>query len=220
MILDTSAVIKQIRSRVQTHSDYLSTGERETRTKYALIDPILRSLGWDTEDPNQVRLEYEVSRDSEDARRVDYALFLENDSSKPHILIEAKGLMKENAENARNLSDRLREKEADRAEIFKLFAGGGALDTFDDSEMTAKYEDGGMFPGLRKEFLAQLSGYTRASNMDQGYGVVTNGDAWVIYDMSLPDGIDQEPIASIGLLRVEDSIYDCVNALNILKRKF
>ncbi len=91
MSLNTDAMIRQLRSRAQDHWEYLSTGERETRTKYALIDPILRSLGWDTEDPTQVRLEYEVDPKREDARRVDYALFQNTDTSKPYILIEAKG---------------------------------------------------------------------------------------------------------------------------------
>ena len=218
MSLDTNTVIKQIRSRAQAHHEYLSKGERETRTKYALIDPILRSLGWDTEDPNQVRLEYEVDPRREDARRVDYALFQSGDSSKPYILIEAKGLMSENAENARNLSSNLTDLESDRADVWKAFSEG-ALTAFDDSQMTAKYEDGGMFPGMRKQYLAQLSGYTRAFDMDEGYGVVTNGDTWVIYDMSLPGGIEQGPIASISLLEVKDSIYDCVSALSIIKRE-
>ena len=218
MSLNTDAMIRQLRSRAQDHWEYLSTGERETRTKYALIDPILRSLGWNTEDPTQVKLEYGVNPDGEYARRVDYALFLGKESSKPYILIEAKGLMTENAENARRLHGKLRELETDRAKKWELFSGGGGLATFDDNRLTAKYEDGGMFPGMRKEYLAQLSGYTRAFYMERGYGVVTNGDAWVIYDMSLPGGIKQEPIASISLLNVEDSIHACVSALNILRR--
>ncbi|MCY4651712.1 MAG: hypothetical protein OXC95_00950 [Dehalococcoidia bacterium] len=217
MSLDT--VIKQIRSRAQAHHEYLSKGERETRTKYALIDPILRSLGWDTEDPNQVKMEYEVDPGREDGRRVDYALFRDGCTSKPYMLIEAKGLMSENAENARNLSSNLTNLESDRTDVWKAFSEG-ALTAFDDSHMTAKYEDGGMFPGLKKQHLAQLSGYTRAFDMDQGYGVTTNGDAWVIYDLSLPGGIDEEPIGSISLLNIEDSIYDCVNTLNILRRRF
>lgn len=219
MSSNTYDLIRRLRLRAQDHYEYLSTGERETRTKYALIDPILRSLGWDTEDPTQVKLEYEVDFKREDARRVDYALFHNGDTSKPYILIEAKGLMNENAENAKNLSGRLTEKETDRAKKWEVFSGGEGLASFDDSQMTAKYEDGGMFPGLKKKHLAQLSGYTRAFEMDQGYGVTTNGDAWVIYDMSLPSGTEHEPVASISLLRVEDSIYDCVNVLNILKRE-
>ena len=199
--MNTDTVIRQLRSRAQSHHEYLSKGERETRTKYALIDPILRSLGWDTEDPDQVKLEYEVDPSHEDGRRVDYALFRDGDTSKPYILIEAKGLMAENVENAKALRDRLRERETDRAAMFRSFAGEEGLAAFDDKRMKAKYEDGGMFPGLKKQHLAQLSGYTRAFEMKRGYGVTTNGDAWVIYDLSLSGGVDQEPIASVSLLK-------------------
>ena len=122
MSSNTYDLIRQLRFRVQEHIEYLSTGERETRTKYALIDPILRSLGWDTEDPTQVKLEYEVDSKREDARRVDYALFHNGDAPKPYILIEAKGLMNENAENAKNLSGRLTEKETDRAKKWEDFS--------------------------------------------------------------------------------------------------
>ena len=102
MRANTYGAIRKLRSRVQDYRDYLSTGESETRTKYALIDPILRSLGWDTEDPAQVKLEYGMDHKREDARRVDYALFQPGDSSKPHILIEAKGYR--NIESAEALS--------------------------------------------------------------------------------------------------------------------
>lgn len=218
MSLDTNTVIKQIRARSQAHHEYLSKGERETRTKYALIDPILRSLGWDTEDPNQVRLEYEVDRGNNSIGKVDYALF-NNPSPKPYILIEAKGLGEENAENARNLSDGMTRREDARTNLWKNFSGWDGLAEFDDSRMTVEFEDGGMFPGMRKEHLAQLSGYARAFDMQEGYGVLTNGDAWVIYDMSLDGDFNDKVKHSISLLRVEDSIYDCVNALNILRRE-
>ena len=49
-------VIRQLRFRVQNHGDYLSSVD-ETRTRYTLIDPVLRALGWDLADPSQVRVE-------------------------------------------------------------------------------------------------------------------------------------------------------------------
>ena len=88
--------------------------------------------------------------------------------AKPYILIEAKGLMDESAENAKRLQGKLKDKEIDRAKKWELFSVGGGLVELDDDWMTAKYEDGGMFPGMRKEYLAQLSGYTRAFHMDIG----------------------------------------------------
>ncbi len=56
----------------------------EALTRYVLIDPILRALGWNTEDPDQVEPEF-----STQTGRPDYALIWE---SKPLIMIEAKAL--------------------------------------------------------------------------------------------------------------------------------
>lgn len=41
-----------LRRRIGGNRDLLS--ENEIRTRYALIDPLLRALGWDVEDPGQV----------------------------------------------------------------------------------------------------------------------------------------------------------------------
>lgn len=57
----------------------------EATTRYSLIDPVLRELGWDTEDPRVVVPEY-----SSGAGRADYALF--NEGGKPAVIIEAKKL--------------------------------------------------------------------------------------------------------------------------------
>ena len=57
----------------------------EATTRYSLIDPVLRELGWDTEDPRVVIPEY-----SSNVGRADYALFHESD--KPAMIIEAKKL--------------------------------------------------------------------------------------------------------------------------------
>lgn len=43
----------------------------ETRTRYVLIDPIIRALGWETHDLKQCEVEYE----QEFKGKVDYALF-------------------------------------------------------------------------------------------------------------------------------------------------
>lgn len=67
---------------------------RETQTRYALIDPILRALGWDTADPKVCYPEWRIKN-----RRVDYALFPRSDVQDlvdglavPAIVIEAKSL--------------------------------------------------------------------------------------------------------------------------------
>lgn len=73
-------------------SDRPSLGEYQTR--YALIDPILRALGWDTADPKECYPEWRYKN-----RRVDYALFsrsttqdLVDGLAVPAIIIEAKSV--------------------------------------------------------------------------------------------------------------------------------
>ena len=43
------SLVETLKERIQDHSDALSVNE--TLTRYALIDPLLRELGWDTADP-------------------------------------------------------------------------------------------------------------------------------------------------------------------------
>ncbi len=70
-----------------------TAGLNEENTKATLIDPILRALGWDVEDIDEVAREYRVkSRD----KPVDFALFVSCDL---RLLIEAKAL-------GENLDDR------------------------------------------------------------------------------------------------------------------
>ena len=59
-------------------------GGSEALTRYALINPMLRELGWDTSDPNMVIPEY-----SSGDGRADYALLSDG---KPVVMVEAKKL--------------------------------------------------------------------------------------------------------------------------------
>ena len=77
------ALVETLRRRIQTHRVALSGSEWLTR--YTLIDPLLRELGWNTEDPELVIPEYRSGSGS-----ADYAL-LSNDG-KPAMMIEAKKL--------------------------------------------------------------------------------------------------------------------------------
>jgi len=58
----------------------------EQETKSALVTPMLRALGWDCEDPDEVRWEYRYK--SQD-NPVDYAIFV---AGRPRLFIEAKAL--------------------------------------------------------------------------------------------------------------------------------
>ena len=81
---DLKETIETLRERIQAHRPYLEGNE--TRTRQALIDPMLRTLGWDVENPNFVQLEYGIER-----KRADYALMR---SARPIAVIEAKRLGK------------------------------------------------------------------------------------------------------------------------------
>ena len=75
-------LIEKLRERIDNHGDALR--QSEALTRYALIDPLLRELGWDTEDPDVVVPEY-----SSGSGRVDYALCK---NGKSVIMLEAKKL--------------------------------------------------------------------------------------------------------------------------------
>ncbi|MXY21035.1 MAG: hypothetical protein F4Y49_06830 [Dehalococcoidia bacterium] len=75
-------LVKTLSDRIDRHGAALR--QSEALTRYALIDPLLRELGWDTEDPDMVIPEYRSGNG-----RADYALM--NDGS-PAMMVEAKSL--------------------------------------------------------------------------------------------------------------------------------
>ena len=75
-------LVKTLSDRIDEHRPALR--QSEALTRYALIDPLLRELGWDTEDPDMVIPEYRSGNG-----RADYALM--NDGS-PAMMVEAKSL--------------------------------------------------------------------------------------------------------------------------------
>ena len=83
MLDDLVSVIETLQQRIRTHGATLR--ENETRTRMALIDPLLAALGWDVSDPALVTPEYNVS-----GRWADYALL--RPDGQPAATIEAKKL--------------------------------------------------------------------------------------------------------------------------------
>ncbi len=75
-------LVKTLIRRIDEHGAALR--QSEALTRYALIDPLLRELGWDTEDPAMVMPEYRSSAGS-----ADYALLSDG---KPVMMVEAKKL--------------------------------------------------------------------------------------------------------------------------------
>ncbi len=83
MLDDLYELIETLQARIAQHDSALQ--QSEALTRYALIDPLLRGLGWDTGDPAQVLVEFRSPAGS-----ADYALL--GTSSKPQVIIEAKRL--------------------------------------------------------------------------------------------------------------------------------
>ncbi len=75
--------IELLQEHIRSHRDSLR--ENETRTRMALIDPLLRTLGWDVFDPGMVTPEYQV-----EGGRADYALL--RSDGRPTATVEAKKL--------------------------------------------------------------------------------------------------------------------------------
>jgi hypothetical protein len=82
-VAELDAVLPTVAERIARHA---GQGIGEQDTKAALIVPVLRALGWDTENLEDVRLEYK--RRAAD-NPVDYALVLLRE---PRLFIEAKSL--------------------------------------------------------------------------------------------------------------------------------
>ena len=83
MILESLLeLVETLKARIDEHGDQLR--QSEALTRYALIDPLLRELGWDTGDPALVIPEYASGHG-----KADYALLSE---SKPIMMVEAKKL--------------------------------------------------------------------------------------------------------------------------------
>ena len=80
---DLVGCIEALKERIQSHRVVLQ--ENETRTRMALIDPLLRALGWEVSDPSVVTPEYRVSDGW-----ADYALL--RPDGKPAATLEAKKL--------------------------------------------------------------------------------------------------------------------------------
>ncbi|MXX13602.1 MAG: hypothetical protein F4Z86_09160 [Gemmatimonadetes bacterium] len=76
-------LIEKLQKRIDSHGDALR--QSEALTRYALIDPLLRELGWDIEDPDVVVPEYRVQNN----QIADYVLYYDGD---PVIVIESKKL--------------------------------------------------------------------------------------------------------------------------------
>jgi hypothetical protein len=80
---DLATALIQVRDRIAKHR---GPGIGEENTKHALIEPVLRALGWDLEDLDEVRCEFKLKQAD---NPVDYALFVHGNL---RLFVEAKAL--------------------------------------------------------------------------------------------------------------------------------
>ena len=89
--------IQRLRAMAAEFEGVDLTHWRSDHTRYAFVDPMLQSLGWDPDDPEECHPEY--PRSYQNRRRVDYTLFgtpdvraVGNNVVPPDIVIESKPL--------------------------------------------------------------------------------------------------------------------------------
>ena len=92
-------VITTVRAAITEHEESLI--KSETKTRYILIDPVLRALGWDVSSLQDVDVEHFTLE--RERKKVDYALLSSEQS--PLVLVEAKRLNEPN--ESKNLSQLL-----------------------------------------------------------------------------------------------------------------
>ena len=80
-VQEIESEVRRIRRLVKKHRK-LDWNEHQTR--YSLVDPMLRVLGWNLADPRQVQIDSHTSGD-----KPDYLLF-RSDSERPYAVVEAK----------------------------------------------------------------------------------------------------------------------------------
>ena len=95
-VRSVDVAIRKIREVIREWNDVELYFWREDHTRYGVIDPIIRALGWDTGDPKECHPEY--PRPYQEGR-VDYALIgtpdveaIGNNSAPPDVIIESKAL--------------------------------------------------------------------------------------------------------------------------------
>ena len=127
-IEDLLELVDTLRKRIDKHS--VALGKSEALTRYALIDPLLRGLGWDTDDPALVIPEY---REPSTNRKPDYVLL---NKGNPFIVVEAKKLG-ENLRDTKIIQQALNDCSFTESQFFSL-TDGRVWDLYDLGRIVPK----------------------------------------------------------------------------------
>lgn len=153
---EIQGLIEKLKKRIRDHGEELAKSEWATR--YALIDPLLRGMGWDTGDRAQVKPEYKTRA----REKPDYVLF-KDDIETPEVVVEAKKLstnaggqeglldMEEAKKPWRHLRDAARQAlnySVDREEVRYFVATDGLLWIIFDKTRRSKDNPGNLIDGM------------------------------------------------------------------------
>lgn len=203
-----SDAIKKVVRQVGEHGDYIIS-VHETRTRYAVIDPILEALGWDLANPSQVRVEYVVEVSGK-MRRVDYALF---SKGKPAVLVEAKKLSPAQVDSWKKNWEKEKRRIQDDWE--KLRTGRRI------QRPKRNFWQADLKSELTSDEIEQLEDYVKGLQLTEGYAVLTNGAEWIVYDLSIRGkgvSLDKKEVRNVNILSLH-SLDECVEALGLLRRR-
>ena len=173
-----SDTIKTIRNRVRQNGQYITS---ELRTKYTLIAPLLRALGWDTADPYLVRMEYRF----EQTKLIpDYVLFK---ARRPAGILEAKAL--DTQQRPRLELNTAWDEQEIKNNFQKLQRGENITET----KLNPYNKD--TWTSIKQTDERQLEEYIQEIGLTYGYAILTNGDKWRVYDLAKYNTMEQtEPL--------------------------
>lgn len=176
-IQDIENTITDARRRLKKHRNL---EWNEYKTRYYLLDPILRSLGWDLSDPAQVLVEDSaVNGDRPDYR------FLGANANPSLMVVEAKRIF--------------------RSDIEYIFSSQAPDEDAYDYWIEYCEDD-----------ISQLRKYV--SDLQTGYAVLSDGNAWCIWDLSKGNDLAQGSWSAYVWAFCEDLPY-VSDTLKILCRR-
>ena len=87
-VQEIEEAVKRTRTHFKKYKGHIYGNGKEYQTRYWLIDPILRALDWNVNDPGQVWIERSIN-----GVIADYVMFV-SDPDRPAIVLEAKSIDK------------------------------------------------------------------------------------------------------------------------------
>ena len=123
MLTDLVQTIETLQQRIRSRGHFI--GDYESRTRVALIDPMLRALGWDVSDPGLVHIEPRTANGW-----ADYALL--GGDERPVVFVEAKKLADRDAPIQQTVGYAVNENIVNRANVrYCAFTNGDRWEVYD-----------------------------------------------------------------------------------------